>query len=109
MSVVPTETKGLACTSEAADADKAAVLNTRVSPTGLFSPVVNGFADHFTTAQKSLKAMSNFPSKLSSSAAASSCQKSMPTQQPAKPAPLTAQPKLEPEPRQHSLQALPLP
>lgn len=77
-------------------ADKAAFLDSPVSTTGLFGPAVDSFTERFTTAQKSLQAMHHFLPKRSSSAAASSRQKSMPTQQPTKPAPATAQPKAAP-------------
>ncbi|XDV48912.1 hypothetical protein PO909_018260 [Leuciscus waleckii] len=60
--------------------------------TDLFGPAVNGFAEHFT-AQESSQAIRHFQPKLSSSAAASSRQRSLPTQ---------PQPKLESEQRQRS-------
>lgn len=79
--------------------DKAAFLNSPVCTTGLFGPAVDGsFAERFIAAQKSSQAMSYFLPKCSNSAAASSHQKSTPTQQPVKPAPATSQPKPAPEP-----------
>ncbi|ROL54673.1 hypothetical protein DPX16_11848 [Anabarilius grahami] len=59
---------------------------TPVSPSGLFGPAIEGFAERFTTAQKSSQAMRHFLSKRSSSAAASSCPRAVLTQQQSKPA-----------------------
>ncbi|KAL0204549.1 hypothetical protein M9458_002567, partial [Cirrhinus mrigala] len=88
--------------TEIKDADK--VLDAPVSPTGLFGPAVEGFAERFSAAQKTSQAMRHFLPRLSSSAAASGCPKSAPPQQPVKPAPAattaaSAQP-AKPEPRQ---------
>ncbi len=38
-------------------ADKVPFLDSPVSPTGLFGPAVEGFAERFTVAQKSSQAM----------------------------------------------------
>lgn len=73
------------------DADKVPFLNSPVSPTGLFAPAVEGFAECFTAAQKSPQAIWHFLPKRSSTAAAPSGPKSALTQQPAKPVPPTAQ------------------
>ncbi len=43
--------------TEIKDADKVPFLDAPVSPTGLFGPAVEGFAEHFTEAQKSSQAM----------------------------------------------------
>ncbi|MGL5393635.1 MAG: hypothetical protein ACRDA8_20035, partial [Shewanella sp.] len=48
-------------------ADKTAFLDVPISPTGLFGPAVDGFADRFTTAQKASQAMRHFLPKRSSS------------------------------------------
>ncbi len=61
-----------------------------IFPNGLFWPVIEGFAERFTEAQKLSQAMRDFLPKCSSSAAASSSLK--PTKQPAKPAPATPAP-----------------
>lgn len=91
--------------TEIMEADKTLFLDSPVSPTGLFKPTVDGFAERFTTAQKSCQEMRHFLPKRSSSAAAFSRPKTAPTQQPAKSASLTAQPTLQPEPRQRSCSA----
>ncbi len=62
-------------------ADKIPFLDSPVSPTGLFGPAVEGFAERFTAAQK---AMRHFLPKHSSSAATSSRPKMALTQHPAK-------------------------
>ncbi|KAL1254849.1 hypothetical protein QQF64_012910 [Cirrhinus molitorella] len=82
------------------DADKVPFLNSPVSPSGLFGPAVEGFAECFTVAQKSSQAMRHFLVKhsSSSSAAALSRPKAVPTQQPTKPA-LSASMAPKPEPR----------
>ncbi len=64
--------------------DKVPFFNSPVSPTGLFGPAVEGFAERFTASLKSSQAMRHFLPKCSSSAAASSLPKMAPTQQPAK-------------------------
>lgn len=53
----------------------------------LFGPAVEGFAKHFTEAQRSFQAMRHFLPKCSSSVAAPSRPKPKLTQQPAQPAP----------------------
>ncbi len=78
--------------TEIKDAEKVPFLDAPISPSGLFGPVVEGFAERFTEAQKSSQAMRHFLPKRSSSVTASSCTKPMPTQQPAKPATPAAQP-----------------
>ncbi|KAL0183542.1 hypothetical protein M9458_019238, partial [Cirrhinus mrigala] len=92
--------------TEIKDADKVPILDAPVSPTGLFGPAVEGFAKCFSAAQKTSQAMRHFLPKRSSSAAASGRPKSVPPQQPVKPAPAAAaaastQP-AKPEPRQRS-------
>lgn len=57
------------------DADKTSFLNSRVSPTGFFGPVVDGFAERFTAAQKSLQVMCHFLPKRFSSTATSNRQR----------------------------------
>ncbi len=73
--------------TEIKDANKVSFLDAPISPNGLFGPVVEGFAERFTEAQKASQAMQHFLPKRSSSTAASSHPKPAPTQQPAKPAP----------------------
>lgn len=68
--------------TEIKDADRTTFLDSLVSPNGLFGPAVDGFAEHFTEDQKSSQALRHFLPKHSSSAA-SGCQKTMPTKQPA--------------------------
>ncbi len=86
--------------TEIKEADKVPFLDSPVSPTGLFGPAVDGFAERFTAAQKSSQAMRHFLPKRSSSVAASSRPKMAPTQQPAKTAP---------KPRPQLLSQLPSP
>ncbi len=76
--------------TEIKDADKVPFLDAPISPNGLFGPAVEGFAEHFTEAQKLSQAMRHFLPKRSSSAAASGLPKSAPTKQPPKPAPAAA-------------------
>ncbi len=71
--------------TEIKDADKVPFLDSPVSPTGLFGPAVEGFAERFTAAQKSSQAMRHFLPKRSSSAAGSSRPRSAPTPHPAGP------------------------
>ncbi len=59
----------------------------------LFGPAVEDFAERFTEAQKSSQAMQQFLPKRTSSSSASSRPKSAPTQQTAKPAPTTLEPR----------------
>lgn len=65
---------------EIKDAKKTALLDSPVSPAALFGSVVNGFAELFTGAQKSLQAMGHFFPKRASSAAASGPPMPQPTQ-----------------------------
>ncbi len=87
--------------TEMKDADKVPFLNSPVSPTGLFGPAVEGFAERFTAAQKSSQAMRHFLPKHSSSAAALNHPKMAPTQQPAKATPPAVQPP-SPSPAAHA-------
>ncbi len=64
--------------------DNVPFFNSPVSPTGLFGPAVEGFAERFTAALKSSQAMRHLLPKCSSSAAASSLPKMASTQQPVK-------------------------
>ncbi|KAL0183526.1 hypothetical protein M9458_019222, partial [Cirrhinus mrigala] len=95
--------------------DKVTFLDVPVSPTGLFGPAVEGFAERFSAAQKTSQAMRHFLPKRSSSAAASGRPKSAPPQQHVKPAPAaaaaaSAQPaKLEPRQRSRSARRYPFP
>ncbi|ROK16088.1 hypothetical protein DPX16_22706 [Anabarilius grahami] len=57
--------------TEIKDAVKAIFLDSPVSPTGLFGPAVDGFAEYFTATQKSSQAMRHFLPKRSSSTASS--------------------------------------
>ncbi len=75
--------------TEIKDADKVSFLDAPISPSGLFGPAVEGFAERFTEAQKASQAMRHFLPKRSSSTAAQSRPK---TQQPAKPAPAVSAP-----------------
>ncbi len=77
---------------EIKDADKVSFLDAPISPSGLFGPAVEGFAERFTEAQKASQAMRHFLPKRSSSASAQSHPKTAPTQQPAKPAPAVSAP-----------------
>ncbi|KAL0148616.1 hypothetical protein M9458_056056 [Cirrhinus mrigala] len=90
--------------TEIKDADKVPFLDA----TGLFGPAVEGFTEYFSAVQKTSQAMQHFLPKRSSSAAASGRLKSVPPQQPVKPAPAataaSAQP-AKPEPRQRSRSA----
>ncbi len=70
--------------TEMKDVDKIPFLD---SPTGLFGPAVEGFAECFTAAQKSSQAIRHFLPKCSSSTATSSLPKMAPTQQPVKAVP----------------------
>ncbi len=67
-------------------------LDAPISPSGLFGPAVEGFAERFTEAQKASQAMRDFLPKRSSPAAAQSRPRTAPTQQPAKPAPAVSAP-----------------
>ncbi|KAI2655719.1 Transposon Ty3-G Gag-Pol polyprotein [Labeo rohita] len=103
--------------TEIKDADKVPFLDAPISPTGLFGPSVEGFAERFSAAQKSSQAMRHFLPKRSSSTAASGRPKSAPPQQPVKPASTTpsaaaaaAQPaKAEPRLRSRSARRYPFP
>ncbi|KAL0152267.1 hypothetical protein M9458_051990, partial [Cirrhinus mrigala] len=103
--------------TEIKDADKVPFLDAPISPTGLFGPSVEGFAERFSAVQKSSQAMRHFLPKRSSSTAAPGRPKSAPPQQPVKPASTTpsaaaaaAQPaKAEPRLRSHSARRYPFP
>ncbi|KAI2652720.1 ORF V: Enzymatic polyprotein [Labeo rohita] len=103
--------------TEIKDADKVPFLDAPISPTGLFGPSVEGFAERFSAAQKSSQAMQHFLPKRLSSTAASGRPKSAPPQQPVKPASTTpsaaaaaARPaKAEPRLRSRSARRYPFP
>ncbi len=78
---------------EIKDTDKVPFLDLPVSPTGLFGPSVERFAERFTAAQKLSQAMRHFLPKRSRSAQ---------TPQPAKTAPPATQPEPKPAPRDRS-------
>lgn len=82
---------------EIKDMDWTAFRDSLLTPTSLFGPAVHGFVECFTAVQKSSQAVHQFLPKRSSSAAVSSHQQA-PLTQPAKPAPLPAQPQSKPEP-----------
>ncbi|ROL49207.1 hypothetical protein DPX16_16822 [Anabarilius grahami] len=86
------------------DADKAVYFDSPVSPTSLFGPAVDGFAERFTAGQKSSQAMQHFLPKCSSSSA-SSRPKPVPAQQPPKNKPPATQPTSRPEHRRRSRSA----
>lgn len=77
--------------TEIKEAVKVPFLDSPVSPTGLFGSAVEGFAEHFTAAQKLPQVMRHFLPKRSSSVIATSCPRPAPAQQPAKPAPPSTQ------------------
>ncbi len=83
--------------TEMKDVDNIPFLDSPVSPTGLFDPAVVVFAERFTTAQKSSQAVRHFLPKRSTSAAALSCPKMAPNQQPAKAVPPAVQPAAKPK------------
>ncbi len=56
--------------TEIKDADRVSFLDAPISPSGLFGPAVEGFAERFTEAQKASQAMRHFLPKCSSPAAA---------------------------------------
>ncbi|KAI2664125.1 ORF V: Enzymatic polyprotein [Labeo rohita] len=72
--------------TEIKDADKVPFLDAPISPTGLFGPSVEGFAERFSAAQKTSQAMRHLLPKRSSSTAASGRPKPTPPQQPVRPA-----------------------
>ncbi len=78
--------------TEIKDADRVSFLDAPISPSALFGPAVEGFAERFTEAQKASQAMRHFLPKRSSPAAAQSRPRTAPTQQPAKPAPAVSAP-----------------
>ncbi len=78
--------------TEIKDADRVSFLDAPISLSGLFGPVVEGFAERFTEAQKASQAMRHFLPKRSSPAAVQSRPRTAPTQQPAKPAPAVSAP-----------------
>ncbi len=77
---------------EMKDADKVPFLDSPVSPTSLFGPAVEGFAERFTAEQKSSQAMWHFLPKHSSRP------KMVPTKLPAKAALPAVQTAAKPEP-----------
>ncbi|KAL0186275.1 hypothetical protein M9458_017945, partial [Cirrhinus mrigala] len=103
--------------TEIKDADKVSFLDAPISPTGLFGPSVEGFAEQFSAAQKTSQAMRHFLPKRSSSSAASGRPKPTPPQQPVRPASTApsaaaaaAQPaKSEPRLRSRSARRYPFP
>ncbi|KAI2645948.1 hypothetical protein H4Q32_025302 [Labeo rohita] len=103
--------------TEIKDADKVPFLDAPISPTGLFGPSVEGFAERFSAAQKTSQAMRHFLPKRSSSMAASGRPKPTPPQQPVRPASTApsaaaaaAQPaKAEPRLRSRSARRYPFP
>ncbi|KAL0161520.1 hypothetical protein M9458_045245, partial [Cirrhinus mrigala] len=102
--------------TEIKDADKVPFLDAPISPTGLFGPSVEGFAERFSAAQKTSQAMQHFLPKRSSSTAASGRSKPTPPQQPVRPASTAssaaaaAQPaKAEPRLRSRSARRYPFP
>ncbi len=86
--------------TEMKEADKVPFLDAPVSSGSLFGLAVEGFAERFTEAQKSSKAMRHFLPKHTSSSSTSSRPKPAPTPQTAKPSPTTPEPRL-PEGRQN--------
>ncbi len=49
--------------TEIKDADKVSFLDAPISPSGLFGPAVEGFAEHFTEAQKASQANATLPAQ----------------------------------------------
>ncbi len=84
--------------TEIKDADRVSFLDAPISPSGLFGPAVEGFAERFTEAQNASQAMRHFPL---------SRPRTAPTQQPAKPAPavFAPQPARTQQPRGRSRSA----
>ncbi len=78
---------------EMKEADKVPFLDAPGSSGSLFGPVVEGFAEGFMKAQKLSQKMRHFLPKCTSSSSASSRAKPVPTQQTAKPAPTTPEPR----------------
>ncbi len=74
-----------ASTRKMKEADKFHFLDAPLSSGSLFGPAVEGFAECFTEAQKSSQVMRHFLPKRTSSSAASSRPRPVPTQQTAKP------------------------
>ncbi len=64
--------------TEIKDADRVSFLDAPISPSGLFGPAVEGFAERFTEAQKVSQAMRHFLPKRSSPAAAQSRPRTVP-------------------------------
>ncbi len=79
--------------TEMNEADKIPFLDAPISSGSLFGPALEGFAECFTEAQKSSQTMQHFFPKRTSSSSASSRPKSVPTQQTAKLAPTTPEPR----------------
>ncbi len=78
--------------TEMKEAEKFPFLDAPVSSGSLFGPAVEGFVERFTEAQKLSQVMRHFLPKRTSSSAASSHPKPVPTQQTAKPTPATPEP-----------------
>ncbi len=79
--------------TEMKEVDKVSFLDTPVSSSSLFGPAVEGFAERFTEDQKSSQAMRHFLPKCINSSAASGHPNSALTQQTAKPAQATPEPR----------------
>lgn len=94
--------------TEIKDVDKTVFLDSPVSPSGLFSPAVDGFAERFNTAQTSSQAMQHF---FHSSSSSSSHPKPAPIQQPGKTTLSENQltPRSEPRQRSRFAKRYPLP
>ncbi len=86
--------------TEMKEADKVPFFDAQVLSGSLFGPAVEGFAECFTEAQKSPQAMRHFLPKPTSSSTASNLPRPVPTQQIAKPMPVTPEPRL-PEGRRY--------
>ncbi len=80
--------------TEMKEADNVPFLDAPVSSGSLFGLAVEGFAERFTEAQKSSKAMQHFLPKHTSSSSTSSHPKPAPTPQTTKPSPTTPEPRL---------------
>ncbi len=86
--------------TEMKEADKVPFLDAPILSGSLFGLAVEGFAERFTESQKSSQAVGHFLHKRTNSSSASSRPKSEPTQQTAKPAPTTPEPRLLEERRE---------
>ncbi len=78
--------------TEMKEAGKVPFLHAPVSSSSLFGPAVEGFAEHFTEAQKSSQLQHFLPKRISSSSA-SSRSRPAPIQQTAKPPPTVPEPR----------------